>query len=146
MCFSRTKIIGMKYKIYHKTHCNESSKHRDVSTNTVMINSSQTDIISSTYPWIHHPKVLRIKLQPSDIGIVPKCYFRGLHLIIQRLFKYYEGPHLFSSFQVFKGLEFSRSNSNIFKDFSSKYNAMVLKNTQNVVFCLVEEDTYWNKW
>jgi len=45
-------------------------------------------------------------------------------------------------FQVFKGLEFSRWNSNIFKDFSSKYNAMVLKSTQNVVFCLIEEDTY----
>jgi len=75
----------MKYKIYHKTHCNESSKHRHVSTNTVMINSSQTDIISSIYPRIHRPKVLRIKLQPSDIGIVPKCYLQGLHLIIQRL-------------------------------------------------------------
>lgn len=76
---------------------------KGVSTNHVMINSWQINVINSF--WIHAPKFLYVKRLPSEIAAVPKCPFQELWYSLQ--FKD------FSS--TFNGFEFLRLNSSIWR-------------------------------
>ena len=66
-------------------------------------------------------KEVHYTISNSHPKLVVKDYFSSTAAQkIQGLFKYFQGPTLFSS--TFKGLKFQKHNSSIFKDFSSTMN------------------------